>query len=202
MFRIGDVVQVKDGCSNTHCTVIDCTSSYAVIKSPTGHSYCYDNDRLVLVSPVPERVGNNAGATPASGNNTTNQQKETDFMPAYTRTSADVLNTDKRIGTKVKRSSLQMYDVFSVNGTMYMHTGVRTTPPSSNGTVIYDPETGRQRKVGGRPVLGYTPNGDEIIGYQSVKLNNVTPGEDGATVSFNPEANVTYLGRAEIHLPQ
>src|SRR5690606_1132258 len=138
-----------------------------------------------------------AGATPASGSNTTNQQKETDFMPAYTRTSADVLNTDNRIGTKVKRSSLQMYDVFSVNGTKYMHTGVRTTPPSSNGTVIYDPETGRQRKVGGRPVLGYTPNGDEIIGYQSVKLNNVTPGEDGATVSFNPDANVTYLGRAE-----
>lgn len=90
--------------------------------------------------------------------------------------------------SSLNRGSLEVGDLFKRpkgKGRVYMHTGTRTTPPS---------------ELGKRVSLGILPNGDHIVGYQSIVVQGVVKsGEDGAMVTFNNDP-VNHVGRASITL--
>src|SRR5690606_16310823 len=138
-----------------------------------------------------------AGANPATSSSQT-QMEDTHMTSTSLVGAAAVAPT-----TTKRRRDLKMGDLFrNVNGgKIYMHTGVRTAPPSGTNTV--------RVTVGGNEVyrstdrnLGYAPNGDVIVGFQSIVVRGkVSPGQDGAVVTFDGDKEVVYLGRAAITLP-
>lgn len=113
-----------------------------------------------------------------------------------------------RIGQTVRRGSLEMYDLFSRvngNGSVYMHTGQRTRPPSgghSDVRVSVNGNTVLDKRVDHFTTLSRNAAGKDVIGYQSVKVKGkVKPGEDGTVVTYQNDM-VTYQGKAEISLPE
>lgn len=83
----------------------------------------------------------------------------------------------------VARRTLKMGDVFSrpkeKNGNLYMHTGVRTKPPSA----------------------GATRYGSKVIGYQSIVVKGtIKVGEDGARFTDKGDTTVLKVGTATVAL--
>lgn len=114
---------------------------------------------------------------------------------------------DPKIGSKVKRKSLQMYDLFSLpkgTGSIYMHTGCRTRPPSGGNTevsLVVDGKSIINRSFDHFKTL-FTQGSREVIGFQSIKVaGDISRGEDGAIVSYDDTKLVIYEGRAEVVLP-
>lgn len=119
--------------------------------------------------------------------------------------SINIVSSVNRVPATVikKRSALEVGDVFkNANGKrLYMHTGVRTAPPSGsapttivvNGQTINVPSTVRS--------LGRTANGQDIVGFQSIVVQGtVKTGEDGSSVSFDGTQDVIVVGKAELAL--
>lgn len=104
------------------------------------------------------------------------------------------------IGSKVRRSALGMYDLFrSANGgSIYMHTGWRTRPPSGGDVSVS--VSGHTTTIPINKTLFKDDAGKEVIGFQSIKVVGGLDEGDGAIVSFNDNM-VTYLGIAEVTLP-
>ena len=114
-----------------------------------------------------------------------------------------LLNNGPAVGSKVLRSSLGMYDVYSVTkgGDKYMHTGWRTRPPSGGNTDVCLYVNGRavhRTNEAHNSTLFTTREGKEVLGFQAVRLTgSPAAGEDGAVVSFK-DKHVYYLGQAAV----
>lgn len=104
--------------------------------------------------------------------------------------------------TTRRRGDLVVGDLFRNpdGGKVYMHTGARTRPPSGSGDVVT--VNGVTVHDGRSKSLGRNLAGRDIIAYQAIVVRgHVTPGEDGAVVTFDGAKEVVYLGRAAISLP-
>ena len=112
-----------------------------------------------------------------------------------------------RVGQRVKRSSLQMYDLYSLVGKkgVYMHTGARTRPPSGgrDKLKIVSEDSGKTlaNVVVDHFVTLSRQGGKDIIGWQSVKvMGTIKTGEDGTNVTYKDKM-VTFKGKADVTLP-
>lgn len=105
-----------------------------------------------------------------------------------------------KIGSSVRRSTLGMYDLFrpTSGGSIYMHTGWRTRPPSGGDVSVS--VAGNTTKIPINKVLFKDDAGKEVIGFQSIKVVGGLDEGDGAVISFKDNF-VTYLGVAEVTLP-
>lgn len=112
-----------------------------------------------------------------------------------------------KIGKQVKRSSLEMYDLFRLvdgKGSIFMHTGQRTRPPSGgktnvvvsiNGEAVIDEDADHYE------TLFVNKAGKDVIGFQSVKVRGkIKANEDGTYVTYS-DKQVVYEGTAAIALP-
>lgn len=91
--------------------------------------------------------------------------------------SLDIIKTGaarKPAVPTVRRDSLVIGDVYAVKDRHFMHTGVRTNPPSTGG------------------------NG-RVVGYQSIIVKgNVKDGSDGAAFTTKGDKQVVLVGKAEV----
>ena len=113
--------------------------------------------------------------------------------------------TSPRIGARVRRSSLNMYDLFQrkAGGNLYMHTGQRTRPPSGSTVTVTanDGNKTTSMTVDSFPSLGTNKAGKDVIGYQSVKVaGTISENEDGAVVTYSNDY-VLFQGTATVVLP-
>ncbi len=103
-------------------------------------------------------------------------------LSIVTNGSADVASSDPT------RDSLELGDLFSLvkdkhKGRVYMHSGVRTQPPSAGST--------NNKRFNDRPV----------IGYQSIIVKgSVSSGEDGTIFTTDGSKTIVRKGHATIEL--
>ncbi len=120
-----------------------------------------------------------------------------------THMKTSLLNDTSHMGSRVKRSKLGMYDVFSISqsGDKFMHTGQRTRPPSGGKVNIkldVDGTTRYNTDYSEFPTLFRNPAGKDVIGFQSVRLTGQCGrGEDGAIIGY-ADTLVYHLGKATV----
>lgn len=121
-------------------------------------------------------------------------------MPAK---STSVVTNAARHGRPkdVRRDTLVIGDLFqrkNGRGRVYMHTGCRTAPPS--GRTLTCEFNGSKQNIELFKKCG-VQGGKDIIGFQAIVVEgDVDEGEDGAAVTYDGAALVTWVGRAEITL--
>ena len=101
----------------------------------------------------------------------------------------------------VARRDLVVGDLYKnrSGGRIYMHTGLRTAPPSGHTVDIV---VGSQTfTVNASNIKGYTDNGDAILGWQSIIVDgDVKSGSDGAAITFDGDKDVLHVGYVDLNL--